>query len=205
MNVRLTNISIPGTGKSSLQSSMSASAGRTSTEGAISGYRSTNYCSGPQAALKGPPKQCRTVRGRTAVSFISSDAPTGADDDLAPLKGRTLLLQVFRKGGGQQGPDCISPNADSVADPFSEISYVTTSDLPTGSLGVNTGLDAVKVFALRSGRTLKRSIRIEGPCAKVTVTPQSAPGQAPNRGSLNADGDCWISGRVVVSLRARGR
>ena len=62
-------------------------------------------------------------------------------------------------------------------------------------------LDAVKLFNLRAKKRVRRVIILEGPCAKVRVTVANPPGHSPNPGALNADGDCRLTGKIVLTIR----
>ena len=59
----------------------------------------------------------------------------------------------------------------------------------------------MKVFNLRRNKRLRKVIVIDGPCASVTAGAYAPPAHSPDRGSLNADGDCRLTGKVVLNVR----
>ena len=67
-------------------------------------------------------------------------------------------------------------------------------------------LDAVKLFSLRAGRRVRRVTTASGPCDSVTVrVATSGAGASPGPARVNADGDCFLRAKVVLSIRARTR
>jgi hypothetical protein len=64
-----------------------------------------------------------------------------------------------------------------------------------------SGLGAIKVFSLRRNKRLRKVIIIDGPCASVNAAALTPPAHSPSAGSLNADGDCRLTGKVVLNVR----
>ncbi|WP_354701439.1 hypothetical protein DSM112329_01753 [Paraconexibacter sp. AEG42_29] len=202
VNVSVKNVSVPGYG-SVATSTFSPTVGRAKVDSGITAYKATNYCKGTPAKLDGPPT-CSSSSGKIAVALTPGEIPEGAgEDDPAPLAGRPLLLSVRRAGGGRDALGCLGGGPESLSGPNADLSIVTTSIAPGVSEVLPANLDAVKVFAIRARQTMKRAIVISGPCTKTTVKVVPPPGAAPNSGNLNADGDCWMTGKVIVTVRPR--
>lgn len=201
VNVSVKNISAQGI-PSVTTSPFSRTVGRATITGAISDYKSTNHCA-PTAPdkLSGPPA-CATNRGKISIALTPGDIPD-ENADLAPLKGRPLLLAVNRKGGGRDPLPCAGPGAGSLTGPDTNVAVVTTSLAPGVSLVLPADLDAIKVFAIRRTQRIRRAVVLHGPCSKVAVRPGPPPGATPNPGALNADSDCWLTGKVVLTIRSR--
>ncbi len=200
VNQTITNISGRGF-PTTTTSTFSRAAGRTLVEGDISDYKATNYCSGEQQKLDGAPT-CTKHAGKLAVALTPGGLPD-PDEELAPLNGRPLLLSLKRAGGGKDAVRCIGPGAGQVTGKDTGAAIATTSIVPGISAILPANLDAVKVFAIRRGQRVRRTIVIDGPCRSVKVTVLVPPGRSPDPGALNADGDCRLVGKVVLTLRAR--
>lgn len=200
VDVSVRNISGPGI-PSVVTSTFSKTVGRAKVAGKISDYKATNYCSGEQRKLDGPPT-CSATSGRVAVALTPGNIPD-PDAELAPLKGRPLLLTVRRVGGGRDALTCLGGSAESLSGPDTDAAIVTLSSAAGVSEILPANLDAVRVFAIRRGRPMRRAIIISGPCSKTQVRVVPPPGSAPAPGALNADGDCRITGKVVLTVRAR--
>ncbi len=201
VNVSVKAISAPGL-DTVMTSRFSKAVGTAKTRGSVSEYRTTNHCA-PTAPAKLPgPPACVTNAGKLAIALTPGDAPSG-DEDLAPLAGRPLMLSVFRKGGGTQAPTCVGQGAGSVKGQDTRLAVVGTSLGPGVSAVLPARLDAVKVFNIRASKRMRRVIVISGSCNSVNVTVSDPPGASPNPGGLNADGDCWLTGKVVLTLRSR--
>ncbi|MCW3041365.1 MAG: hypothetical protein JWM31_3270 [Solirubrobacterales bacterium] len=198
------NVSGPGFG-SIATGSFSRTTGSTMTKGSISDYSATNYCAPTEPdKLTGPPACAAAGRNRIAVALTPGGIPEPANpDDPAPLKGRSLQLTIKRVGGGTDTPKCAGEGAQSLTGPGTETAVVGTSFAPGISEILPANLDAVKVFAIRRRQRLRRTIVMQGPCSRVAVKVLPVPGPAPSPGGLNADGDCWLTGKVVLTVRAR--
>jgi hypothetical protein len=124
--------------------------------------------------------------------------------DLATLAGKSLLLTITRVGGAIDPNTCIGEAAGSITGADAEKSGVTTSFAPGVSESLTTGLGSIKIFNMKKGTTLRRTIIIDGACAAVNVQAGTNPAAKPNPGALNADADCWMTGKVVLSVRRVG-
>lgn len=93
-----------------------------------------------------------------------------------------------------------------------------TGDEPVGLLGVPmlisgprtgspagfiapTGVGSIKLFNLAKGKRIRRSVVVQGPCSKVDVKAHPGSGPIPEKGGLNADGDCRMTGKIVFTIR----
>ncbi|MBA2349786.1 MAG: hypothetical protein H0V81_16015 [Solirubrobacterales bacterium] len=200
VDINVRNISLPGTGQSVVTSSLSRSGGSARTKGSISDYDSTNHCDRPAEKLEGPPT-CSASRGKTSVALTPGEIP-GSDDELAPLKGRPLLLSVRRSGGGTDPLRCAG-QVVGLSGVDTELAAITTSVAPGVAAVLPANLDAVKVFAIRRNQRIRRVVTVQGPCSKAAVRVSRPPGPTPSPGPLNADGDCRIFGKVVITIRSR--
>ncbi len=201
VNVSVKAISAPGL-DTVMTSRFSKAVGTAKTAGTVSDYRSTNHCA-PSAPVKLPgPPACVTNAGKLAVALTPGDEPA-ADGDLAPLAGRPLMLSLLRKGGGNQAPTCTGEGAGSISGEDTRLAVVGTSLGPGVSAVLPARLDAIKVFNIRANRRMRRVVVVSGSCRSVSVRVSDPPGGSPNPGALNADGDCWMTGKVVLTLRSR--
>lgn len=202
VNLSVTNIAGQGFRTTTTRSSFSRSAGRTTVEGEISDYKTTNYCKGEQQKLDGAPSCAAKNIGKLAVALTPGEAPS-ENDELTPLSGRPLLLSLKRVGGGRDAVRCFGRGAGQVTGKDTDAAIVTTSFVPGLSVIVPANLDAIKVFDLRAKARLRRAVVIDGPCTNVEVTVVAPPGRSPNPGALNADSDCRLFGKIVVTVRPR--
>ncbi len=201
VNLSVTNISGQGF-PTTTTSSFSRNAGRTTKESTISDYKATNYCKGEQEKLDGPPVCAPKSTGKLSVALTPGEIP-GENDELAPLNGRPLLLSLKRAGSGRDAARCIGPGASQVSGKDTDAAIVGTSIVPGLSVIVPANLDAIKVFNLRAKARLRRVIVIDGPCSNVKVTVLAPPGRSPDPGALNADSDCRLVGKIVLTVRPR--
>lgn len=202
VRTKITNISLPGT-DGVITSSFSKAVGSATVEGLLSNYRTTNYCppSPPEAEPKAP--TCTKTRGKIAVALTPGG--TDADGDLAGLGGKRLMLSIARRGGGRQDPSCSDGGVpDLVSGVDGDRTVVTTSRVPAVSEVLPSGLTAIKVFNLRRGKRLRRVIVVDGPCRSLSARALTPPGRSPAAGALNADGDCRLTAKVVLTIRAAG-
>jgi hypothetical protein len=200
VNLSINNISAPGI-PSVTTSPFSRVVGTAKVAGAISDYESTNYCNSAPQKLEGAP-ECRDSSGKIAVALTPGDVPD-EEDDLTPLRGKPLSLTIRRAGAGRDAARCFGNGASSVTGKDAKLAVVGTSPLPGIAEILPANLDAIKVFAIRKNQRIKRAIVIQGPCSKVRVTAGPPPGATPSPGGLNADGDCWLIGKVVLTIRSR--
>jgi hypothetical protein len=193
---------VPGT-DGVITSPFSKTVGSATVEGLLSGYRTTNYCAPtqPQAEPKQP--ACGKQRGKVAVALTPGGGPS-TSGDLVGLGGKRFMLTIARRGGGSDDLTCAGTGAQGVHGVDGDTSVVSTSFSPGASLVVTSGLTAIKVFNMRSRDRLRKTIIIEGPCTKVSVGAVTPPGRAPDPGSLLADGDCRVTGKIVLSVRLAG-
>jgi hypothetical protein len=201
VNSMLTNISLPGT-DGTISTAGSLPSGSASVEGKISDFSTSNFCA-PQAPDPEPaPPACATTHGKISVGLLGGSQ--GLNGDLATLAGKSLLLTITRVDGAIDPNTCIGEAAGRVTGADAELSGVTTSYAPGVSETLTTGLGSIKVFNLKKGKTLHRTIIIDGSCAAVHVQSGSIPAAKPDPGGLNADADCWMTGKVVLSVRRVG-
>ena len=188
-----------------ITSPFSRTVGSATLEGAISDYRLTNYCA-PHAEDPEPlPPICPKKRhGKIAVALTAVPLDDTAEGDLTPLgKGAPLMLSIRRTGGGKDRTDCYGKGAQSVTGPDTGTAVVGTSPMPAAvSEVLPTRLATIKLFNLRRHKRLRSVIVLDGPCDAVRASVIPAPGDgSPRPGALNADGDCWLTGKVVLSVR----
>jgi hypothetical protein len=196
VSARLTRLTIPGRGTMTT-ASVSRPVGRATTSGEVSGWRTTNTCSGPRSPEPDPP-ECRTARGRMTFELTPASRLPGEDDELTPLQGRTLMLNVTRRGGGNQNRSCYEARpgllgtvgqdyGDTLVEP-------NVNDRQTG-LVLSTGIDSIKAMALRRGKSIRRTIRLTGPCDAVRISSRNA-GARPS-----AKDSCFVKGSVFIAVK----
>jgi hypothetical protein len=196
----LSNVSTPGT-DGIITSAGSKASGSASVEGLISDFSTSNYCDRPPDPEPSPPA-CATTHGKVMVGL--TEGSMAMSGDLPTLAGKSLLLTITRVGGGIDPATCVGVPAGSIVGADADISGVTTSFTPGVSEALTTGLTAIKVFNMKKGKTVRRTIVIDGSCDAVNVKAGSNAAAVPNPGALNADADCWMTGKVVFSLRRVG-
>lgn len=91
--------------------------------------------------------------------------------------------------------------ADSLSGPDTALAQFTTADASSGGFIAPTGVGSIKLFNLAKGKRIQRSTVVQGPCTRVDVKTFPMSGPAPNPGGLNADGDCWMTGKIVFTIR----
>ncbi len=197
----LFNIAMPG-GDSVLTGSLSPPAGSANITGGLTGYRTTNYCAPIKKAPEPLRPTCLKTRGKTSVVLVPAAKQVFDVDDLVPLDHQRMMLTVIRSGGAWSLGSCSGAiGAEFIPGPDTSTAYVTTSWHPGVSLVLPTGLGSVKLFNLKKKDRLQRSINLAGPCDSVRVnTLPGSLGGAP-AGQLNADGDCWVRAKIVLSVR----
>jgi len=188
-----------------ITSPFSRSVGSATVEGAISDYGVTNYCA-PHAEDPEPlPPICaKKSHGKISVALTAVPLEDTPEGDLTPLgKGAPLMLSIRRNGTGKDTLDCYGKGAQSVTGPDTGTAVIGTSPMPIAvSEVLPTRLGTIKLFNLQRHKRLRSVIVLDGPCDKVRASVIPAPGDgSPRPGALNADGDCWLTGKVVLSIR----
>lgn len=176
--------------------------GSAKVKGSTSDYRTTNYCSGQQQPVKEPPT-CSETSGKTSISLQEGIVPQEGEDGLQPLTQTPLMLAIARNGGGKDPLECLGEGAGSVTGKDTERAVVTTSIAPGVALAVPSGFSVMKVFNIRPGQRLRKSILLSGPCSKVAVTTVAGAGGSPSPGNLNADSDCFLTGKISYTITPR--
>lgn len=183
-------------------SQFSKRVGTAKVKGAISDYKTTNYCSGEQRPNE-PAPTCSSTSGKTSISLQEGVVPTEGDDGLVPLTQTAMMLAIQRNGGGRDNLECLGPGASSVSGKDTDKAVVTTSMAPGVALVVPSGFSVMKVFSIRPGQKLRKSIIVSGPCSKVALTTVAGSGGSPSPGNLNADGDCFLTGKISYTITPR--
>ncbi len=201
VRVRLTNVALPGT-DGLVMSVWSRPAGSANITGEITGFRTTNYCPPSAPELPEPvPPTCVKTRGKTSVMLLPVVPLKVSEDDPVPLGGKRMMLSVTRLGGAHDDPSCFGGFGGNISGTDTDNAIVGTSFLPGISLGLPTGLGSIKLFNLKRSDRLRRSIVVTGPCEEPRVSTGSGSGGAPAPGELNANGDCWLTAKIVLSVR----
>ena len=193
--ITISNISLPG--HDSVMTSRFSKAGGTATvEGVLSGYRTTNYCL-PTAPQKEPE---RPVQEAARQDRRRADTRRFDDQRRARHPGGTrLMLSIERRGRGSEDLTCAGAGAQSVQS-VDKNAVVTTSFAPGvrgPAVGArrDQGLQPASQQAAAQGDRHRRPVRLGD---RGCVAP---PARSPDRGSLNADGDCRLTGKVVLNVR----
>ncbi len=201
VRTRLTNVALPGT-DGVITSGFSRPAGSANITGEITGFRTTNYCAPTAPQLPEPvPPTCVKTHGKTSVALLPAVKLEVSEDDPVPLGGKPMMLSVMRRGGAQDNVSCLGGGAESISGTDTDTAIISTSMAPGISLELPTGLGSVKLFNLKRSDRLRRSIVASGPCSSVSVSTGSGFGRAPAPGGLTADGDCWLTAKIVLSVR----
>ncbi len=200
VETRVTNVALPGT-DGVMTSRFSRPAGSANITGEITGFRTTNRCAPEEPDVLVPPT-CVKTRGKTSVMLLPAVPLEVSEDDPVPLGGKRMMLSVARHGGAQDDVSCFGGFGGNISGTDTDTAIVGTSFAPAISLVLPTGLGSVKLFNLKRSDRLRRSIVVAGPCAELRVS--TYPGWAggvPAPGGLNADGDCWLTAKIVLSVR----
>ncbi len=201
VGTRLVNIAVPGT-DGVLTGAFSRAAGSAEIEGGITGFGTTNYCAPNEEDPEPLPPRCLKTRGKTRVALTPAVKDVVDEDDPVPLSGRRMMLSVIRSGGAQGRGSCSGARAiEFIPGTDTASAYVSTSWHPGLSLVLPTGLGSVKLFNLKRSDRLRRSIVVAGPCDLARTSTKSGSAGIPAPGALNADGDCWITAKIVLSVR----
>ena len=198
--VKLTNVSGPGLDPITT-SSLSAATGSAVSRGTVSEYSETNYCAPTAPAKLGPQPACVRNAGKLRVSLTPGEIPP-EQDDLAGLAGRPLYVGIFRSGGGSNALSCAGAAAGSFRGLKDSSAAVLTPSMAPGFAAVLPAkLDAVKLFNLKRGKVIRRGISAHGPCARVTYDISTTQGATPPEPTLNADSDCFLRAKILVTIR----
>lgn len=185
-------------------SPFSAPAGSARIAGAISEYRTTNHCAPTAPGPVDPAPDCTETSGKTSISMQEGVVRGAREDGLVPLTQTPLMLAIRRTGGGKDAARCVGPGAAQVSGEDTEKAVVTTSIMPgIPAVIVPSGFSVIKVFNIRPGQRLRKAIVVSGPCSNVALRAVPAPGGAPGPGGLNADGDCFLTGKITYTITPR--
>jgi hypothetical protein len=200
VRVKLTNVSAPGLDPVTT-SSLSRSSGSAVSKGTVSDYSETNHCPPTAPEKLGQQPACVRNAGKLRVSLTPGELPP-EKQELAPLQGRPLYVGVFRAGGGANGTTCIgTPAGDFIGVRKDSATALTPSSAPGFAAVLPAKLDAIKVFNLKRGKTIRRAITAFGPCSRVRYTVSTTRGATPPGPTLNADGDCFMRAKILVTIR----
>ncbi len=204
VGTRLFNIRVPGK-DSVLTTGFSRAVGSANITGGITGWGTTNYCAPTKKDPEPLKPTCLKTRGKTSVGLVPAVKDLFDDEDLVPvgpLTGQRMMLSVIRSGGAQGLGSCAGARSvEFIPGTDTARAYVTTSWHPGLSLSLPTGLGAGRLFNLKRKDLLQRSINLSGDCDSVRIRTGSASLGAPGDAQLNADGDCWLRGKIVLSVR----
>ncbi len=201
VETRVTNVALPGT-DGVMTSRFSRPAGSANITGEITGFRTTNRCAPQEPDPEPVPPTCVKTRGKTSVMLLPAVPLEVSEDDPVPLGGKRMMLSVARHGGAQDDVSCFGGFGGNISGTDTDTAIVGTSFAPAISLVLPTGLGSVKLFNLKRSDRLRRTIVVMGPCSSVRVSTYSGwAGGVPAPGGLNADGDCWLTAKIVLSVR----
>lgn len=194
------SVSAPGLADPVITSKSSKSLGRADMTSRVFGWRTTNYCAPTEPDPEPIAPTCSASRGKIRLSLTPGRIPEETDG-LHPLNGIDMLLMIMRTGGGSDSPSCPGESASRVSGPSGDRTVLSAHSMPGQSQIVPSGFDGPQLFGLK--RKTKRAIVISGPCSNVTTKVYKGTGPSPSQGSVNADGDCWMHGKVVLTLAPR--
>lgn len=198
--VNLTNVSVPGM-DSVMTSTLSKPTGSAVSKGSVSDYSETNYCPPTAPEKLGPQPACVRNAGKLRVSLMPGEIPA-EQDGLAGLNGRPVSVGLYRSGGGANGDTCIGTPAGSFVGPGDlSAALVSPSMAPGFAAILPAKLDAIRLFNLRRGTTIRRGITAFGPCARVKYGVSAVQGATPPGPTLNADSDCFLRAKILVTIR----
>jgi hypothetical protein len=200
--VSVKSISVPGMDSAVVTSPFSKPSGSAVMESAYSGYKTTNSCAPTPPSKLPPPPKCSKSKGKVSVAFTQASA----DDpgDLAPLRGREMMLDIRRSGGGSDDISCYGPGASGFASgPASDQSVITTSPNPGVNIIVASGLDGSELFNIKK-KAVKKTVVAFGPCDKVRINVYNGDKTIkPAQGYPKKDGECWLRAKLVLSIKKR--
>ena len=206
-NVSVKRIRIPGRDTQVFSSRFSKSAGSARIAASYSDYRTTNFCPPDRQAPESLSPLCTNTNGKLRINLAWPNVED-TEGDLTPIKNVVGMLSIMRTGGRSDDPTCYGPGAGRITGgSYASTSVVTTSPNPGVSLIVPGGdRSAREVFRLKKGKVLRNGVVVDGPCTNVTMKffTDGLRIPEPRTGALNADGDCWLRGRIVAKIKARG-
>ena len=197
--VRLTNVSLPGT-DGILTSTFSPPVGSAKVGGSLSDQHTTNYCKGEQQQLP-PFPSCTSTAGKVSVSL--QNAGMDVDGDLVGLNGKWLNLAVQRADGENDDPTCMGRGPDQLTGRQTKGAVVSSSFAPSVFLSVPTGIGSIALFTAKKGKRFQRATVFSGPCTSVSLSNHAGSGPAAPDPVVNADGDCFLTGKVVMTITKR--
>lgn len=200
VNVNLKRVT--GEGFDPIVTSSFSTAGTANVAGRITGYRTTNNCTGEKGPVR-PEPQCSSTTGKTAVSLQEAPLVPVGEDDPTPLRSNPLMIAILRKGGGRDPLECLGAGAQSLTGEAVSTAVVTTSAAPAVSVILPAGISVLKLFGIRRGQKISRAAIVTGPCSRAAVRVVTGAGPSPSPGPLNADGDCQIAGKLRYTIRPR--
>jgi hypothetical protein len=198
--MKVSSVSLPGRSGAVVTSNATDPAKSASVRGAYSDYQISNYCAPTPPDPEPLPPQCGATTGKVVLRITPGDVPDDSGD-LLPLKGQDMMLSVQRVGGKADHSTCVGAAASSITGPSADSTVLNTSMQPGMAVIVPTGLDGVRLFNLK--RKVQKSVVMEGPCTKVNVKVFTGKSRAPAQGVPNRDGDCWLSGKAVLTIKPR--
>jgi hypothetical protein len=194
--VRLTNVALPGT-DGLLTSTFSPPVGSAKVNASLSDQHTTNFCQGAQEQLP-PFPACTNTAGKVSVSL--QNAGIDAVDDLVGLNGKWLNLVVQRVGGQTDDPTCLGRGPDQLTGRQTKGAVVTSSFAPSVFVSVPTGVGSIAIFTAKPGKRFQRATVFSGPCTSVSLSNHAGAGPPAPDPVVNADGDCFLTGKVVMTL-----
>lgn len=209
VNVSLKRVSAEGV-PTVVTSRFTAPVGVAVDAGTITDYATTNFCDPdlPKGEVL-PPPACKENRGRVSISLQEGLTPTSSDPELTPLNAAPMLIAVSRIGGGMQDPTCLGGGVEEpVGDGLDRTLFATSQAPGIPSIIFPTGYDGIKVFNLRPGRRLVRTLELTGSCQRPNLLSLPfAYMESPPPVHPLADGDCLVRGKIfaVISPRPRSK
>ena len=195
------SVSLPGKALPVITSNSTKNVGRADMSSRVFGLRTTNYCPPTEPDPEPLPPNCGKSQGKIKMSITPGEAPK-EEDDLHPLKGVDMMLMIMRTGGGSDSPSCEGASAGQVRGPSGGESVLVSASFPGQAQIVPSGFDGPQLFNVKK-KAQTRSAVFSGPCSKVTLKVYKGNGPAPSQGAVNADGDCYMHGKVVLKISRR--
>ena len=195
------SVSVPGQSTPVITSNSTKNVGRADMSSRVFNLCTTYYCPPTEPDPEPLPPNCSKSQGKIKMSITPGEEPK-EEDDLHPLKGVDMILMIMRTGGGSDNPSCAGASAGQVNGPSGGESVLVSASFPGQAQIVPSGFDGPQLFNVKK-KAQKRSIVFSGPCSKVTLKVYKGSGPAPSQGAVNADGDCYRHGKVVLTVSRR--
>lgn len=148
-----------------------------------------------------PTPTCANVDGRIAVQLAQLTVKKEEDeDDLAPLAGSQIVaLKIFRWDGKDREPCQDAPPGylTSTAGADDESPGISVPWADEGLISFPAAFRRGPITKLRRGRSLPKTLTMDGPCEKVNSSGRKAD---PPRATGDHDG-CSVTGKVVVTVK----